>query len=581
MGPIDGLYGSVWKIVGVLLALATTTTTLTVSATSAAPPQHPPNILILLTDDQDVVLGSFDHMPHVKALLQDQGKTFVHGMFVHTPICCPSRSSILTGKYLHNLQVVNNTRQGNCDGPEWRHRHEPHTFAVRAQQAGYTTAYTGKYLNMYDGSSSSGHNNNNNNKNSSNSPTIPVGWDHWWGLVGNSRYYNYTMIQGEGPRRRRHGRTATTTAGATSTAEPQRVQYGDSYPDDYLPNVMNQKIIQWISEELTEPWLIVAAWPTPHGPFTPPPWAQGTMSDVFPPQTPNYNASSHYMQQKHWLMRQFPPIQPSIATQVNKYYQMRLESLKSIDVHVAELVKVLQNKGNNNNNNNNNNNSTLLDRTVILYTSDNGFQFGQHRMSMDKRHLYEHDIRVPFVARGPGIPPNTTSTAMIASIDIGPTLLDIARVDATDPTVSTMDGQSFWKIAQNKEEEEEVGRESTGHSSGPRRRRHDLLISYHGEGSSPCGLSECPYPWNDISWMPDSWNNTYHCVRTLHERENSIFCLFDDDESFVEYYDLTTNPYQLDNDASRLDALQLLRYKTRLQELLKCSGESCRNEYGD
>ena len=80
--------------------------------------------------------------------------------------------------------------------------------------------------------------------------------------------------------------------------------------------------------------------------------------------------------------------------------------------------------------------------------------------------------------------------------------------------------------------------------------------------------------------MPDSWNNTYHCVRTLHEMENSIFCIFEDDESFVEYYDLTNNPYQLDNDAPQLDAVQRLRYKTRLHELLNCSGVTCRqNEY--
>jgi N-acetylglucosamine-6-sulfatase len=469
-----------------------------------------PNILVLLTDDQDVVLGSFDHMPHVKALLQEHGTTFVNG-FVHTPICCPSRSSILSGKYLHNCHVQNNSFNGNCYGDDWMQNEEPHSFAVYAQKAGYTTAYTGKYLNMYGYKGST---------------AIPDGWDHWWGLVGNSRYYNYSMIQG----------------GRNSSEPPKRVEYGDSYPNDYLPNAMNQRVIQWISE-LPEPWLIVAAWPTPHGPFTPAPWAAGTMSDYHPPHTPNYNASTQYMLQKHWLLRQLHPMQPDIADQVDKYYQMRLEALKSIDRNVAEIMDALDD-----------------DRTVILYTSDNGFQFGQHRMSMDKRHLYEHDIRVPFVMRGPGIPANRTSTAMVANVDIGPTLLDIAGVEANGDIM--MDGRSFWKIAQ-------------GQSSSPP--RVDLLISYHGEGSSPCGLSECPYPWDDVSWMPDSWNNTYHCVRTVHETENSIFCVFDDDEKFVEYYDLSTNPYQLDNDVSKLDAVQLVRYQRRLQELLECAGSNCRS----
>jgi N-acetylglucosamine-6-sulfatase len=481
------------------------------------------NILVLLTDDQDVLLGSFDHMPHVKVLLQEQGTTFVNG-FVHTPICCPSRSSILSGKYLHNCHVQNNSFDGNCYGDDWIQTMEPNSFAVHLQNAGYTTAYTGKYLNMYGYRNTKG----------SDTPAIPDGWDHWWGLVGNSKYYNYTLIQGTG-----------TGSERNQTETIQRVHYGDSYPQDYLPNVMNRRVLQWISE-LPQPWLIVAAWPTPHGPFTPAPWAAGSMSDYFPPHTPNFNASNEYMKQKHWLLRQLHPIQPEVQRQVENYYQMRLEALKSIDVHVAEMMNALDTLD-----------DDSKDRTVVLYTSDNGFQFGQHRLSMDKRHLYEHDIRVPFVIRGPGIPPNQTSQAIVANIDIGPTLLDIAGADAD---AAGMDGVSFWKIAQGQ--------------PSPRR---DFLISYHGEGSPPCGLSQCPYSWDDVSWMPDSWNNTYHCLRTLDDTENSIFCRFEDEEDFVEYYDLTTNPYQLDNDASQLNALQLVRYQIRLQELLTCAGSSCNN----
>jgi N-acetylglucosamine-6-sulfatase len=77
-----------------------------------------PNILLLLTDDQDIVLGSFDHMPHVKTLLQEQGMTFDNA-FVHTPICCPSRSQILTGRYTHHGVALNNSLAGNCYGTAW------------------------------------------------------------------------------------------------------------------------------------------------------------------------------------------------------------------------------------------------------------------------------------------------------------------------------------------------------------------------------------------------------------------------------------------------------------------------------
>ena len=90
-----------------------------------------PNILLLLTDDQDVVLGSFDHMPHLKTHLQDQGVTFENA-FVHTPICCPSRSQILTGRYTHHGVAHNNSKSGNCYGEKWIQDIETnHTYGKR------------------------------------------------------------------------------------------------------------------------------------------------------------------------------------------------------------------------------------------------------------------------------------------------------------------------------------------------------------------------------------------------------------------------------------------------------------------
>jgi N-acetylglucosamine-6-sulfatase len=496
-------------------------------ATSGADDVQRPNILLLLTDDQDVMLGSFDHMPKVQKLLQEQGMTFTNA-FVHTPICCPSRSSILTGRYLHNAGVRNNSISGNCYGQDWKERMEnEHTYAVDAKRAGYTTAYTGKYLNEY------GFNH---------SVDIPEGWDHWLGLIGNSHYYNCSLIEG-------------------GIGKPTKVvTYGDVYPDDYLPNIMQHQVLEWFST-LSEPWLIVMAWPTPHGPFTPAPWAAGTMSDYHPPITENYNASSLYMQQKHWLLRQLLPLTEDTADQVDKYYQMRLEALKSVDKHVGTMMQHLEQSG-------------QVENSVIMYTSDNGFQFGQHRLSIDKRHLYENDIRVPFCIRGPGIPPNSTSDRIVANIDIAPSILDMVMVQQKSSTssasvikdsITTMDGSSFWKYVR--------GQPDTGAFA----KRHDLLITYHGEGQEPCGMANCPPPLDGIWWMPDSFNNTYHCVRTLRTEEDSIYCRFEDDERYVEFYNLTKNPHQLDNDYADLETWQIQRYEHRLQELMNCQGATCRD----
>lgn len=68
--------------------------------------------------------------------------------FCSTPICCPSRSSILTGQYLHNHGVFNNSRSGGCYSAHWRTIKEPLAFPVYLQSAGYKTFYAGKYLNQ-------------------------------------------------------------------------------------------------------------------------------------------------------------------------------------------------------------------------------------------------------------------------------------------------------------------------------------------------------------------------------------------------------------------------------------------------
>ena len=68
--------------------------------------------------------------------------------FVSTPLCCPSRASILTGRYQHNTRVTNNTVPGNCCGSDWRRRLEPRSVAVHLHSRGYTTFYAGKYLNQ-------------------------------------------------------------------------------------------------------------------------------------------------------------------------------------------------------------------------------------------------------------------------------------------------------------------------------------------------------------------------------------------------------------------------------------------------
>nr|XP_002128609.1 N-acetylglucosamine-6-sulfatase [Ciona intestinalis]XP_026690892.1 N-acetylglucosamine-6-sulfatase [Ciona intestinalis] len=481
----------------------------------------PPNIVFILTDDQDTLLGGMDPLVKVKKLLQDEGTTFTN-MFTSTPLCCPSRASILTGRYSHNHETLNNTISGNCSSLYWQKTFETQTLAVAAQKANYRTFFAGKYLNQYGGKSVGG------------PQHVPVGWNQWFGLVGNSKYYNYTISDNGVP-----------------------VQHGANYHEDYLTDLLANRSVDFIHNHkmrYTQPFFMMISTPAPHSPWDSAPQYSKMYENNTAPHTPSYNTKAV---NKHWLVRQAThPMTKESMDYSDNAFRSRWRALKSVDDLVERVINALSKM-------------KQLDNTYVFFSSDNGYHLGQFSLPIDKRQLYEFDLRVPLIIRGPGVSKNVTRSEPIVNVDIAPTVADIVNGGKGDFPLM-MDGESLVPLL---------------NSNNKPKWRSDFLVEYQGEGkdSPPPG---CSPTWRGVSQCfpgcvcEDAYNNTYSCVRTLQPQHkvDLMYCEFTDTETFVELYNHTIDPHQLNNIKDTVDPTVLVKMNKRLIMLGLCSGKTCREQ---
>lgn len=498
-----------------------------------------PNFVLILTDDQDVVLGGMDRMKSLKFLVQKQGVTFSNS-FVVSPLCCPSRSSMLTGRYVHNHGAINNSYSGECSGRRWQLGPEKKTFAAHLKKNGYSTFYAGKYLNQYGTGAAGG------------VAHVPPGWDSWVGLVGNSRYYNYTLS-------------------VNGTQEIHK----DNPKNDYFTNVIRKKALAFLDSSSSHmPFFMMISTPASHAPFTPEPKYASNFTDLKAPRDPNFNIKAG--SDKHWLMRHgIQPLPEDTIDKIDEVYRKRLRTLLTVDDIIKDVIESLSSKG-------------VLSNTYIIFTSDNGYHMGQFSLPLDKREPYESDIRVPLLIRGPGITPGQIIKYASLNIDLAPTILDLASV----PIPKYMDGTSLKSILINEESKTVNSWKHYFYKKSPIKmdnrasvdnaKRRSCLIEHSGEGkekgNEACnegpGLTGCNPEFS--CRCSDSWNNTYACIREVSIQKDRLFCKWNDKYKFEEHYDMKIDPFQLNNTIKYITKDIHKKMLLLLKNLQQCHGIRCR-----
>lgn len=357
-----------------------------------------PNLVVVMVDDLDQ--KAFDAalaanlIPNIKVHVLDRGTTF-RNSFVTNSLCCPSRATYLTGQYTHNHGVLTNYPPAGGVG-RFRER-EASTIATWLRKAGYQTAHVGKYLNGYGQVA----------------PAYrPAGWSTWRGLVDPSTYRVkdfdvYEEDEGKGP-----GRTVHVPDDGTDASYQSYVleRYAEAFLEQRDPGA---------------PFYLSLTPLAPHVEVT-----EGTTFDKFsdlwswdirPPQrwadsvrlplptSEGFNEDD--VRDKPPWVQSHPKLTIADVAAATRQYRHRLEALRSVDDMVASLAAKLKATG-------------TYENTAIVFTSDNGFLLGEHRIA-EKLVPYNNSLRVPLAIAAPGKAGGVFSDSFALNIDLCPTLADL------------------------------------------------------------------------------------------------------------------------------------------------------------
>ncbi len=441
-----------------------------------------PNFVVVMADD--LTVGEMGAMPQVRRRIGGEGVSFDR-FYDSFPLCCPSRTTFLTGQYSHNHGVFGN---GTPIGGYYALRKRD-TLGVWLQAAGYHTIHVGKFLNRYG----------------TKDPTeVPPGWDEWDAALQTTsdRYFDYGL--NENGVLHHFGRAG----------------------GDYKTDVESRLAIDAIHRRAAlgpggQPFLLFLGAVAPHLPATPARRDRRRFAHLRLPRGAAFNERD--VSDKPSFIRRLPRLSRTDVERITASYRDRAATLAALDRSVGQVLDELDSDG-------------LGSNTYVIFVSDNGFFFGQHRLPKGKYLPYEPSSKLPLLMRGPGIPAGGRSGELVGNIDLAPTILGLAGASSS----VAEDGRSLLPYAQD---------------PGLRSSR-PILFEANSADDPSIGI-----PYTGI------------------KTERYVYIEYRNGEK--ELYDLQRDPRELQSrDADPRYAGIQESLATALVRLRDCVGQSCREEIG-
>jgi arylsulfatase A-like enzyme len=457
-------------------AVATLATVLVHALAPDAAAADRPNVVLIVVDDMSS--DDLRQLPRLRELLFDPGVELTRFVAANA-LCAPSRVSILRGQYGHNTGLTGNHAafaRAHAAGLEQS------TLATWLQAAGYATGLFGKYINGY-GRKISG----------LGRDYVPPGWTEWYGGTPGHGYgfwlnENGTVVQ---------------------------------YPDDgpHANDVLADLATAFVARHAGAPMFLYIAPGSPHGAAPPAHRHEGAFADLAPPEHPSTDEQD--VSDKPAWIQALPRL--AGAGRKAERYRNRLRSMLSVEDLVAAVMDALRAHGE-------------LDHTYFVFTSDNGFHYGEHRLKSTKATIYDEAIVVPTAIRGPGVTPGERIPHLALGSDLAPTIAAWAGAAVPD----FVDGMSLTPLLR-------------ADRPSPADWRTTIAIEHPhpgpGDGPSPGFVG----------------------IR----QERCKFALLETGEE--ELYDTALDPYELRSVHDSIDDATRAALESSTRALASCSGRTCRD----